>query len=127
MSDSPDYPPVIWFVWTIHEALRRLGFISDDIFVHADPLGTVAVELRTQNKSFSAVVGPSGMTQAGFVAAWYDFATNLSSNKISQDDLVKRWDESRAKHDPSFITALLNAGFTFPRENEDEPKPADLN
>ena len=125
MSDSADYAPVIWFVWTLHEALRRLGFLAEDIFVHADPVGTVAVELRTQGKSFNIVVGPSGMTQAGFVAAWYDFATNLSSNKISQDDLVKHWDESRAKHDSSFVTALIKAGFTFPRE--DEPKAVDLN
>lgn len=127
MSDSPDYSPVIWFVWTIHEALRRLGFPADDIFVHADPFGTVAVELRTQGKSFSIVVGPSGLTQAAFVSAWYDFAVALSSNKVSQEALAKHWDESRAKHDASFVTALLAAGFTFPREGEDEPKPADLN
>jgi hypothetical protein len=125
MSDSPDHSPAVWFVWTIHEALRRLGFPADDIFVHADPFGVVAVELRTQGKSFSIVVGQSGLTQAGFVGAWYDFAVALGSNKVPQEILVTHWDESRAKHDVSFVTALLTAGFTFPRE--DEPKAADLN
>ena len=93
------------------EALRRLGFESDDIYYAMTPDfqgDYFVVQLKTQGKVFTITVGE--VDRATWVDRWTDAGNWWNNATDTEMDYVwQRW------HPPNeLIAALLAKGFVFP-------------
>lgn len=104
--------PLIVETWACHEALRRAGFASDDIYVIGDAgeTGEVVVQLKAQGKEFNVVLGPRGMPLDEFHAKWKQWCVDIQT--IAEDELQQMWDSSHArKNVVPLVAALKMRGF----------------
>jgi hypothetical protein len=97
--------------WAYHEALRRAGFKSDDIFVVPDANdGEVFVLLKAQGKEFKMRVGPRGMPLEEFEAMWRQWCTDIHA--VSEAELREMWETSLVRRQVvHLVVALTNHGF----------------
>lgn len=79
--------------WACHEALRRAGFRSDDIYIIPDAnQGEVYVQLQAQGKEFNMRVGPRGMSVEEFESKWKQWCADIQT--IAEDELQQLWESS---------------------------------
>lgn len=109
----------------IHEGLRKLGFAAKDIFflvntLKEDPLERiqVGIQLRAQDRIFTAVVGLlQGVTGRQVAEKWAELTQAIIDGKVQQDHLDVCWQESPVQKDPAgFLQALKKKGFLIPRD-----------
>lgn len=102
-----------------HEALGRLGFSSDDIYIRhriVDTDGTIGwgVVLRTQGKEWIAHVSQCAEDEAAFVERWQRFLGGPYQS-LPLDELNALWQ----KHMPleklqSLAVSITDKGIVFP-------------
>lgn len=98
-----------------HEGFRKLGFRSDDIFVHLRPDHKLLVILRTQGKHVAINCGQVALTDQQFRTTWMAVARAVRENLLSDADLDRIWKESPAyQNSVYFVEALLRSGFKLP-------------
>jgi hypothetical protein len=133
MSDPKVWPKTITKAWFCFEALRRLGFQSDDIEVGAvlavvDRVtraeGIVArVELRTQGRVFGIHVPPAwDGTIESFIDLWNRFAARVTRSSdtaaaFTDAELQTFWDLHVNEADlpvTELPMALMHKGFEIP-------------
>lgn len=114
---------LMWETWAAFEALRRLGFSSDDIFFHpaaVDPVSKeegMGVLLKAQGKQFAIFIGPHGLPPQQLGNQWQEFVSELQRRE--NDELARRWTESKmSKASVDFIKALLDKGFYIPKTRD---------
>lgn len=118
-----DYPAAFIEALCVHEALGRLGFSMDA--VHFMPAGALdpsfkrmecAVVLRDQCRQLVVTVGGVDKSESAIAAAWVEFATRASRGEFAGDFQAAFASSSVARNAPAFIFAILQKGFTIPRE-----------
>ena len=96
------------------EALRRLGFGSEGIFVFMLG-GAACVMLRAQGKEFVCAAGPMDIPKESFIGEWEKVANALNSRKIPDGDLLRLYTECEAYTDSvGFMVALSAKGILAP-------------
>jgi hypothetical protein len=105
--------------YTVFEALRRLGFDSEDIYIgyaNVDKIDNSAyVELRSQGLSFVVNVGKTSHSIEEFGKRWRKVAENIS--EIPVHTLLKVWDDSEfsnVEQFTAFALRLVEVGFVIP-------------
>lgn len=122
-----DYPAVYRDCWALHEALRRMGFESEDIFVVCS--GNAAepttgewffVVLKTQGKEFTITVRPiETLTYDEALAGWTAFVTLVNARTFSLTEMQRVYKTRFLDRFPGpsmLVSALLAKGFTLPRQ-----------
>ena len=111
--------------WASFEALRRLGFASEDIFVQAGesldaglvqaPSYQLGVILRAQHKEFIIDCGRIPEEPDAIEATWQRFCKAINDREVSERDLQRVWETSHAREQVvGLLTALTAKGFVFP-------------
>lgn len=118
-----DYSEPIRKLWVIHEAFRRLGFSSDDIYVgqHNEPVWgvttpTLNCTLKTQEKEFVVSIAhyKKGEIWRAF-DEWTDFVTKMTNGEFSERDLMELFHEWPFPGTMTqFVMALTVKGFKLP-------------
>jgi hypothetical protein len=108
--------PVVREMLAVHEAFRKLGFESDDIFVMLDdPDGHAKVILRAQGKQF--IVRMDGEWHASVkdrMKAW-EKAVEAWNGTMTDDDRQEIWQGSHiVENTAAFVIMLDSKGFVFP-------------
>lgn len=105
----------------VFEALRRLGFSSDDIYFmvaganEQGPKQTVMV-LRTQGKEFKVITGYLEGSVEEIQDTWVEIATALNDKKIPQEQLDASWRSCMLYlRAAEFVAALVKKGFELPK------------
>ena len=105
---------------SVYEALRRLGFESDDIYfmiagaAHPGPKQTVII-LRTQGKEYVCVTGELEGSAEEIHTNWMEMASALVRHEISEEDLDKSWQESLVmRYKSEFVASIMAAGIKPP-------------
>lgn len=115
-----DITPTMRAFVGVHEAYRKLGFKSEEIFCQVAITPTTRglacfATLITQEKDFLAIVGDVPDADV-FLAEYEVVAAAINDGTVSQEVLDRIWQESVAYNNKeSFITALLSRGFIFPK------------
>jgi hypothetical protein len=120
-----DYPQVLVDTWAVHEALRRLGFASEDIFVHVAGNGEAPtsgpwlfVVLKTQGKEFSIDIGPLGkLSPEEALRTWHVFCEKWNTREFLDSEAQRMYEARFLKRTSAagLATGLLSKGFVFPR------------
>lgn len=123
-ANPGDYPDAVKECWAVHEALRTLGFSSDDIYVASGHDGWQAMNppalfviLRAQEKEFIVTLGTYESDSEIEVALsqWTEFATRFNSGEFDKTKMERIFDDSNVvKNKVQFVMALTGKGFSFP-------------
>lgn len=111
--------PMLRGCWTVHEALQRLGFKSDDIFVLMAE--NIAVQLRVDGKSFAVNLGvyPDGSEMFG--QRWTIIVEGIRTHSVSDQLLEDSWAQSKFQDDDlslGFIETIKSKGIEMPERND---------
>jgi hypothetical protein len=116
MSASQDLP-LYREAWAVHEALRKLGFASDQIFMHRNPApdNMLLVVLRHQGKQLATTIGRVG---DGWEAEWGDFV-NYANDAANEPELLEIYEASwvRQQYVP-LLLKLSEKGIKPPFDQE---------
>ena len=94
------------------EALRKLGFKADDIYVFLHK-GMAHVMLKTQGKQFVCEAGP--IECSDFAGEWERIGAALNTRGIPDEDLLRLYAECQAYTDSvGFMVALTAKGIVAP-------------
>lgn len=95
---------------TTHEALRRLGFAPEEIFVSLSG-GIMFVIAKRGGKEMAAAVGRQAGTQDEWIAEW-DVATVLWTRVMTEAQVRELYDQSEIKtRGVELLLALARKGF----------------
>ena len=104
--------PIVAEVWCVHEAMRRYGFESADIFVRPGDDGRVIVLLRRGDADYTIIVGEMGVTKDVFAEAWTAFGAAVNTGEVSDAELAAMWDASKIRtHAVALASELVFAGL----------------
>jgi len=111
-----DIPACLREALAAHEALRRLGFRAEDIFVAYHANG-IFVELHAQGMEFSVGCGmcEPWITQEKFVELWTR-AANAWNDDAQMSSTTRRriYEESHVRNNGArLVVALVDKGFVF--------------
>ncbi|MDD5008554.1 MAG: hypothetical protein PHC68_09200 [Syntrophorhabdaceae bacterium] len=114
-----DYPRPYRECLAFFEALRRLGFSSDDIYFMVagaeTPKKQLTIVLRTQSKEFVIIAGELSEDPDKIRETWIELANKLSSGQIDQEELNSSWRQSAARqHAGMFVASILAKGISIP-------------
>lgn len=97
----------------VHEALRRLGFSADDIYIARYRHGEVQMHLRTQGLEFTYDCGTTEMSPEAMLAAWEAAAGEW--NKVPPAEIDRALDESFVGQNfVNLLVILKMKGFVLP-------------
>lgn len=127
MKSVKDYSIIIQRLWVCHQALLRLGFKSDDIYVYkyddvinGEEFNVLNCVLKAQSKEFTVCCGyyqKGGIDLA--LVEWNDFVQNYNSKQMKEselNDLFENWPFNEPK--AGFVIALISKGFKIPALHE---------
>lgn len=109
-----DQPAEIQTAFAFWQALRSLGFSSDDLWVGMAGQ-RVIVQVQQNGQGYTLAMGTTAMTQVEFERLWLNFAESLAD--IPEEDMKancfkwvteERWAE--------MLRALVMAGVTLPEK-----------
>lgn len=118
------YSPACIHCWAWQEALRRLGFRSDNIFVFVDLAGdrteydmdmVVSVMLKIGEKKFVVPQRASlgERTMSDFKQEWTRFCAELQSGALNEDELLVKYHEVLSGNlKLILVSKLLSEGFS---------------
>jgi hypothetical protein len=107
-------------LWTYHEALRRIGFKADDIYLGypilaPDGCETIGVVLRAQGLEF-ALHGRPHDNPNEFFSKWRTFVESLAKRDRNDPELTETWEKSWVRLNAVELIAKLQAkGFSIGR------------
>ncbi len=116
-----DLPPIVREMIAMHEALRKLGFPSDDIFAEVvgqgDGTSRIGMSLRTQGKNahlhMAAVPDDAAMY---LMKTWEAAAERVNAGAYKPEDLDEVWTSSEVYANRGMLVAFLAAhGFQWPK------------
>jgi len=115
---KPRYAPDVLACWIYWEALRKIGFAADDIYVsvyHEMALGfeVCGVELRTQGLVFIINAAKLTRPRAAFRDDWIAFCEDVIAKRVDKQMLSRKWDRRPDGMD-LLPGALVLKGFTLP-------------
>lgn len=144
-----DIHPTFQEALGIHEAFRKCGFPSEEIFVYLNPdvqyvnspgvdgsgssdtfdkpgRREMLVVLKTQGKEFRVTVGIIEMSYNTWQAAWKSLCTDVIERRVNQRELDLIWQNCRAFKDKlSFVMAIGAKGIVIPTTACDEVNSSD--
>ena len=107
--------------WAVHQTLRRLGFLSDNIYIsigkdirYPEAEACLFVVLKAQGKEFTVTVGVYPKeTQADFaVDMWTDFVNLANNGEFDKKNLDEIYESSHVfKNCVQFVLALHGKGI----------------
>lgn len=97
-----------------HEALRRLGFLPDDIYMLIGT-GYVQVVLKQESREFVINVGQSDLPDAELKSTWTTAIEEWNAGTDAERDVIWTLTKNRMSL-LSFAIALKNKGFLLPVE-----------
>jgi hypothetical protein len=115
--------PILRGVIGVFEGMRKVGFVSDDIFVEvnrhpdlAEDELMVFVALKTQGREFLVSVGPWPCDKVDDLhAQWIVLCEAMNKNDVVQADMDRIWQESLVFRDKvGFATAIAMKGIAAP-------------
>ena len=112
---------VFGLAYALHEAYRRAGIPSKDIFVYSEagPDGSHAmVAARQGEKEFIFDLGPRGMSVDAFERRWTEMAEAVNDGRISEATL-QWWYETGLDHiggAARLVSAMQTKGITIGKE-----------
>jgi hypothetical protein len=113
------FHPLVELAWATHEALRKLDFLSDDIFVVTTGDDLVYVSLRTQGKDFNIRIGPLGdLSHEAFREQWLAFVTKLNGMQFDPsvlDQVLVQWLGTHPVRGFGFAEAIEAKGIRLPK------------
>jgi hypothetical protein len=123
MSPRKRYADDVLACWVYWEALRRIGFASDDIYIsvyHEIALGfeVCGVELRTQKRVFIINAAALTRSRGAFRNDWLAFCEDVLAKRIDTSTLEARW-AKRPAEIGQLPGALVLKGFILPPIKED--------
>ncbi len=99
-----------------HEAFRRLGFPSAQIFVHLNSNGEMLVILDTPEGSFAVRTGMVNMPKEEWVLQWGVLAEAVRDGSVSEEDLQSIWRSCLPyRHSEKFVAGILDKGIRIPK------------
>jgi hypothetical protein len=111
-----DVHPTFRNLLGIHEAFRKPGFPSENIFILYETTH-FAVMLKSRGKEFTVLAGnlPEGMDPASFQTAWTHIAESANNGTISEEDFQRMFEESPPNKDRfGFIMGLTEKKIHVP-------------
>lgn len=99
-----------------HEALRRLGFLSSNIFVHLENQELFVALVQDKKQAVLIPVGEYERERDTLVSEWGQVSEAVINNKLSDDDIFKCVDIviPNVKTGHILTSALVNAGIRIP-------------
>lgn len=107
--------------WSVHQALRSLGFSANDIYInigrdlhHPEVEAVLFVVLKTQGRDFNVTVGAyfSEEEANAAVKKWSEFVNLANGGAFEQSTLDGIYESSHVmKNKVEFIVALHNKGI----------------
>lgn len=126
MADLPNEELVLSECYGASQTLRRLGFVSDDIYIQFGVLAAdgpfagqkcVAVCLRFQDKEFNYHVAPVKDDEA-FAAKWEAFIDKANRGQVSEERLKDMVFQSFCyNNQPKLLLILKAKGIVPPTVN----------
>ena len=106
--------PAINEMLASHEALRKLGFEPDEIYVMLDSSNTAVVTLKAQDLEFNITCGDFEGDADEFSSQWSE-AVGQWNKSMSTDTMNKIWKSSFVYANiAQLIMALKQKGFYVP-------------
>ena len=120
-TDPRQYSEAVRECWSVHQALRQLGFDSGDIYVATakdarnpqTPLSLFVI-LRTQGKEFVVTLAgyPSEEAVEAELSRWSTFATLSNEGAFDEDVLDEIYQCSNVmQNKEQFVVALFSKGI----------------
>lgn len=123
-----EYPTYLKDLWASHEAFRRLGFSSDDIYVLVgrdgiDPLHrwTLFSLLKAQKKEFCITISYHVQKKKAVESVvrkeWPPFVARINAREFDNEELHTHFHEWLGRNGGamSFTAAVMNKGFYLPK------------
>lgn len=105
----------------LHEAFRRLGFPSDDLFflVSEEPTTdstAIYIALRSGGHEFNALAGMVLMSKKHAMERWTEIVEAVADReRVDEASLLWLWDNSHVRRNVvSFIASLASHGIECP-------------
>jgi len=112
-----EYDQAYLEAWAMHEALRRLGFPAETIFLHKNPPpeGDLIVVVKrgqgSREKRLNITVGPPREDE-DWEAEWTAFGRSVNAREFTEDELQAVWEHSWVReHTVELVQALMAKGF----------------
>jgi hypothetical protein len=117
LDRSKEVSEVIREALCLHEAFRRLGFPSEDIYVLGPQAGRIGVAVQKTGKSFAVEVGQQcHLSDEAFEKLW-DRAVVWFNEEASEDELQEMWENSKVLKNSTLLVSELQArGFPLSLE-----------
>ena len=114
-----NYPPAFREACATHEFLRKLGFESENIFLHLNPDGNLMIVLMDQVKLFAIIVGRIDLTLEELTIKWTELLDKIASHEVSNQELDGVWTDSFVfSRKVEAVAALVNKGFILPLDKD---------
>lgn len=122
-----DIPPLYRSVWSVYEALRKLGFADEQVtYISGQTLlpdGSVSandwlsVVLTASERTFTIVVGPLDRSFGDAQAMLESVRMAIGARRVSEPDLLRMWNESKMaslEYFTRFTEAIVAFGIDIP-------------
>lgn len=104
MIDLKQIPMPFRDALACHQAFRRLGFKSDDIYVlYSD--GFLYMILKTQGKEFNINLGTIEINEIEFPKIWAEIVETFNTGP--EQEVLEIWDKSLIKNNFQLISGLI--------------------
>ena len=110
-----DFPEPIREALALHGIFRRMGYSSDDIYFHADPVTRmIAMQLQHGGKTFTVSTGTlTGYSRDEIIEMWQK--AGECWNAASQEEAQRIVGTSKARMDlVMMVAAMIERGFEVP-------------
>lgn len=112
--NATDIHPTFKTALALFNALRGLGFKSDDIWFVATPNDFI-VEIHQDGHEYGIRAGRIDMSQEKCEEHWKEISTAVSDGKFSQESMNKLWAESNVHNNlGKLVTDLVSGGVSIP-------------
>ncbi len=119
-----EVPPAYREAVAVHEAFRRLGFKSEDLYFRMANVNQVFIQwLGKNNENFSVVCGEVDGDKEHVFQLWTDLVKSIVSGDFPEESLQQIFNESHIfKNSVGFLTALHRKGIDVPNRQKKPPE-----
>jgi hypothetical protein len=115
-----DYPAPLREALAVHEAFRKLGFTSDQIYIHRnpEPLSDIVVVIYQHGKSLATTLGRLEGEEADWRGQWKELVERFNAGEIDTD-FDAFYEQSYIRAHYVDLLFMLNAKGIEPPYNKD--------
>lgn len=122
MQTLSDIPPLFLEALSVHEAFRKLGFNSEDVFIARglgpDRVLSILVGIKRDGQQFFLSVGHYDGTDEQLLSTWHEVVAVYKGSP--EESLQNMWDNSSIKKQSVvFLNALIKKGILMPNVERD--------